>query len=154
MRIMDFNLGPHYKTKEPQWRFYEVKDGVTTLFVVDRRSSELQPEDDQTRFIVSEMEKLIFESPDKKFRILPVKCITALPQIRSREEYTENENEQQVSADPTASQPVDAAPKKRRQKARRYVDLPEDGKKAKLPGRPRDRKLGKGGKQKKGKKVA
>lgn len=146
MRIIDFNLGRHSKTGEPHWRTFEEKNGITTMVTPDRRSK-LQPREGLTRFLVSEPDKAIYESPSGKFRILAVNCVTALPQIRSQDEYIEKEDEP-VSANPY-SPPINAGTKKRHQKTRKYVDLPPDGKKAKLSGRPRDRKLGKGDKNRK-----
>lgn len=158
MKIIDFNLGQNAKTGDLQWQFTEEKNGFTTMYVVDHHSS-LRPEEGRTRFVVSEADKVVFQSENGRFRIRSVTCVTALPQVRSKEECVEVKESEKLFHDGenhrTASSglPLQSAPtRSKRQKVRRYVDLPPDGKKAKLPGRPRDRKLSKGGDKNKNKK--
>lgn len=142
MRVLDFTLGTNPKTGEEQWKVKEVVGRLTTIYLVDYQSP-MRPEIGRTRYTVIVGDSA-HVSEDGNFRLVPVILKTALPQVRSDEECVEKEDEEVEETTPRRVVRVTPpAPRQKGRKARRYVPLGPDGKRVKLPGRPRSRKLGK-----------
>lgn len=89
MKVIDFNLGTHPKSGQPQWKFVETEGRSTTIYLVDRKS-ELQPKLGQTRFLTDDGE-VVHKSDDGRFHMIAVHLRMAMPQLRSDEECIEVE---------------------------------------------------------------